>query len=152
MAWRHFLLTTKQLAKIEAHFDYRGIKLDQEHLKNVVEFWHERASMKCEIDLDKKPLDMTGTINHVLMKHKDLLLIDTNAMDKRLKAFDDMGFIYRRSFMKLFQQAPEGWFLQDWADFSKKFSYFQYRILKWLLQDEVNIHTYIQFCAIKPIV
>lgn len=138
MSWRHWLLSSKQIAKIESHFDYRGVKLDKEHLKNVINFWHDQVTALSDHDPNTKPTQHSEQINKILLKHKDLLMIDIPAMQKRIQDLDNLGFVYARSFTKIFNEAPMGWFLQDWGEFSKKFGFFQYRILRWVLREEVN--------------
>ncbi|XP_074599426.1 uncharacterized protein LOC141853836 [Brevipalpus obovatus] len=136
MCWRYKLLSVAQRAKIERHCAFRNARVDNEHVAKAVAFWNDKIAMRCELDMDQKPIAQVEIINKTLMRNMDLLCVDLDAMEKRFQNLDKLGFLYSRPLMRVFHEAPRGWFLQDWTEFMKKFGYFQHRIMAWFTKKE----------------
>lgn len=73
-------------------------------------------------------------VRTILARNPILLLIDTKAINDRLKRLHELGILSgKNDIWRIFHFAPVSFFLQDWAEFLRKFYYIQHRILEWLI-------------------
>ena len=88
--------------------------------------------------------DMSVDLNHVLSQiEPKLLLINANAIEHRIKNIKELAiFGGSRDLWRALVYAPNGYYLQSWPDFLKKYHYLNFRVLEWLLdkKDKDNLH------------
>lgn len=70
----------------------------------------------------------------ILARNPLLLLIDPSAMNRRLQQINELGiFSGKNDVWRVFHHAPVAFFLQDWAEFLRKYFYLQHRVLEWYI-------------------
>lgn len=132
---------TKQLNRLRKHCATNGIEFNQDKLSEVYSFWMENISTATHYERDFQLANQSVTINKTLLDvAPDLLFIDVDLMKKRLEKFSQFGFINNLDRFFIFRESPYGWFLQDWEQFTKKYSYIQFRIMPWLMEREVTVN------------
>lgn len=94
-----------------------------------------RSGDEVEEENDTFEYDYRKTeVRTILAKNPILLLANPQAMNRRLARLNDLGILSgKNDIWTIFHFAPVAFFLQDWAEFLRKFYYVQFRIMEWLV-------------------
>ncbi|XP_054161540.1 uncharacterized protein LOC128959573 [Oppia nitens] len=120
-------------------------------IKDTIDCWRSklrpptlRTNQLDKVNAEDIDFDMSVDFNHVVSKiEPKLLLMNANAIDFRYDNLLNIGIMGgNRDMWRVFVYAPNGYYLQDWTEFLKKFHYLNHQILVWLLdkKDVNNLH------------
>ena len=152
--FREFDLNEKQIdsiLKTIGNYIIEEKDLDHKVMKDTIECWQYylnppklRANQLDKLNPEDIDFDMSVDLNYVISGiEPKLLLINANAIEFRINYIKDLPIIGgSRDLWRVFVYAPNGYYLQSWTDFLKKYHYISYRIIEWLLdkKDKNRLH------------
>jgi len=154
---KHHAFDDEHISNIVERFRDSNLHLSPakvESIHSVIEFWNEnlkpvRQNLPIKVDSEYDYTKMT--VNQVLSQvEPDLLLINPEAMSKRIEELKVVGFLSGNSDLwRVFVSAPRGYFLQDWSEFLRKFYYIEHRVMPWMVDKKdkhlITTHPLIKF-------
>ena len=125
--------------------------INDELMRETIECWNSclrppqlRAKQLDKLNAEDIDYDMSVDFNHVISRiEPKLLLINANAILYRINNIKQLSIIGgSRDLWRVFVYAPNGYYLQSWTDFLKKYHYLNFRVLDWLLdkKDKDKLH------------
>lgn len=125
--------------------------LNKSTIRATIDSWNRclkppklKAKQWDKISPEDIDYDLSVDLNQVLSKiEPKLLLINANAVEHRIESIKQLAvFGGARDLWRVLVYAPNGYYLQSWSDFLKKYHYLNFRVLEWLLdkKDKDNLH------------